>query len=75
MSDMRVYSGQETPSADIEMQDIKMEAEIIVEPHVPNALRRARRAQILFEWWPGGESNSRHADFQSATLDCPWVTI
>ncbi len=40
MSDMRVYSGQETPSADIEMQDIKMEAEIIVEPHVPNALRR-----------------------------------
>ena len=41
MSDMRVYSGQETPSADIEMQDIKMEAEIIVEPHVPNALRRA----------------------------------
>ena len=50
MSDMRVYSGQETPSADIEMQDIKMEAEIIVEPHVPNALRRARRAQILFEW-------------------------
>ncbi len=32
MSDMRVYSGQQTPSVDIQMQDIKMEAEIIVEP-------------------------------------------
>ena len=41
MSDVRVHSRQETPSADIEMQNIKMEAEIIVEPHVPNALRRA----------------------------------
>ncbi len=32
MSDTRVYSRQQTPSVDIEMQDIKMEAEIIVEP-------------------------------------------
>ncbi len=33
----------------------KMGAAIFFEPHVPTALRRARRAQILIEWWPGGD--------------------